>query len=576
MSETRASRGDWLWQTLRPLTGRFAELAAVSLFVNLLALAVPVFVLQVYDRVVFFAGLSTLQGLVLGVVVAIVFDFVLRQARARILQRAALGIDAALGRRLFSKLSSLPLKALERQSAAQWQTLRRDVEFIRNALGGPPLLLGIDLPFVAIFVAVIAVIATPVLWVLGIAIPAFLLLGLVSSRQLARANREEFDSAIGRDALLTEMVAGRTTLKALDMGRHLQRDLEDRHAAAIETSLRRGTLTDGFTHLGLALVLLTTVGMTAVGALAILDQQMTIGSLIAANMLANRITMPLNQLVPSWRAWTGFAQARRRLSRLFAMADERPETGLSFRRPSGRCAAEALRFRYGVEREPVIADVTLAFDPGLHALVGRSGAGKSTLMKLLQGLYAPESGRVLLDGADLAQFSREDLARWIGYVPQETFLMSGTIRDTIARNDPGVEDERIMRAAELAGAHEFIVDLAEGYAADAGEGGRRLSGGQRQRLAIARALLQDPPVLLLDEPTAHLDRPAEERLRDVLCELAKDHTVIIATYSPTLLAACHDIIVLERGRIVRAGPGKEIMAELFGSRGRVASIGEEG
>ena len=567
MSERGAGQsGGWLWQTIRPLTARFAELAGISLFVNLLALAVPVFVLQVYDRVVFFAGMSTLQGLVLGVTVAIAFDFVLRQARARILQRAALRIDAALGRRLFSKLSSLPLGALERQSAAQWQTLRRDVEFTRNALGGPPLLLCFDLPFVAIFVAVIAVIAAPVLPVLAIAIPAFLLLGVVSSRSLTRANRRELDSAIARDALLTEMVAGRTTLKALDMGRHLQRDLEGRHAAAIETALRRGTLTDGFTHMGLSLVLLTTVGMTTVGALAILEQQMTIGSLIAANMLAGRITQPLNQLVPSWRIWTSFLQARHRLNHLFAIADERPHTGLSFRRPAGLCTAEALCFRYGLEREPVIDGVAFTLTSGLYGLVGRSGAGKSTLMKLLQGLYVPESGRVLLDGADLEQFSREDLACWIGYVPQETFLMSGTIRDTIARNDPEVPDEQIMRAAELAGAHEFVVDMAEGYATDIGEGGRRLSGGQRQRLAIARALQQDPPVLFLDEPTANLDRAAEEHLRGILSELAKDHTILIATHSPVLLSACAGVIVLERGRMLKAGPVREVVPELFGDR----------
>ena len=567
-SQGRAGRRGWLAGTLRPLASRFSELAAASLFINLLALAVPVFVLQVYDRVVFLAGMSTLQGLVAGVVLAIAFDFVLRQARARILQRVALRIDADLGRRLFAKLSSLPLRSLEHQSAAEWQTLRRDLDHVRNAIGGPPALLGIDLPFVAIFVAVIAVIATPLLWVLALVVPAFVALGALSSALLSRASRRETDRGIDRDTLLTEMIVGRTTLKALDLIRHLRSDLEDRHAGAIEAALRRGALTDTFANLGLALALTTTVGMTAVGALAILEQQMTIGSLIAANMLANRITTPLNQLVSSWRTWTNFLQAKSRLSGLFALADERSDTSVEFRRPAGACRADALYFRYGDEREPVVAGVECAFDTGLHALVGPSGAGKSTLLKLMQGLYKPDSGRVLIDDADIQQFSRADLARWIGYAPQETFLMSGTIRDNIARNDPSVTDEQILAAAQRAGAHEFVVDLPDGYATEVGESGRRLSGGQRQRLGIARALVQSPPVLMLDEPTAHFDQQAERRLCSALRELAQRCTLVVVTHSPMLLSACRDITVLERGRILRTGASRDILPWLLGERQR--------
>ena len=559
---------------LRPLLSRFGELVGVSFLINLLALAVPVFVLQVYDRVVLFAGMSTLQGLTVGVIVAIVFDFILRQARARVLQRVALRLDADVGRRLFGKLSRLPLRDLERQSAAAWQTLRRDIDAIRDVLGGPPLLNGLDLPFAVVFVAVIAVIAAPTLPVLAVAIVAFVALGVASSRLISRTSRAEADRAVARDALLTEIIAGRTTLKALDMGERLKEVLEDRHASAIEVSLRRGALTDSSANVGVALAMLTTVGMTVAGALAILAQEMTIGALIAANMLANRVTTPFNQLVPSWRAWMHFRRALQRLGALFELADERLAAGISFPRPAGNCAAEAISFRYRDEHEPVIADLSLTLGPGMHCVVGPSGVGKTTLLKLLHGLYSPESGRVLLDGADIAQFPRRDLARWIGYVPQEPVLISGTVRDNIAGFDTDVADDRVMETAKLAGAHAFVVDLPDGYATDVGERGSRLSGGQRQRLAVSRALLHDPALLLLDEPTASLDQAAERHLCGVLTRLAGERNVVVVTHSPLLLSACDTVIVLRQGRVAARGPPAEIAPRLSGRQGgRAGSAG---
>ncbi|MBT6118763.1 MAG: ATP-binding cassette domain-containing protein, partial [Rhodospirillaceae bacterium] len=196
---------------------------------------------------------------------------------------------------------------------------------------------------------------------------------------------------------------------------------------------------------------------------------------------------------------------------------------------------------------------------------GANGSGKTTLLKLMQGLYRPEVGRVLLDGADVKQLARKDLARWIGYVPQDLFLFAGTVRDNIAKADPEASDEKIVAAARLAGLHEHVIDMPQGYATEIGEAGQRLSGGMRQRLAIARALIGDPPVLLLDEPSASLDRRAEEALRDTLTGLGRDRNVIVVTHSPILLPACANIVALEKGRIAMAGPTVEILPRLFGS-----------
>jgi ABC-type bacteriocin/lantibiotic exporter with double-glycine peptidase domain len=568
--EHRPARSFSLTTFVRPSIGR---LAFLSCFVNLLALAVPVFVLQVYDRVVFFAGLTTLQALAAGVLVAIAFDFVLRQARSRIIQDAALRIDATLGHALAERLARLPLAVLERRGLAQWHQYQRDVGTIRSALGGPPLLLAIDLPFVAIFIVLIAFVATPILWVLGVLVPIFVLSAVLSARSAGGATRAEQAAAISRDTIYSQLVAGRATVKALDMAAPLHRNLERAVADTIEASARRGRTTDGYSNFGTELSLLTTVALTSVGALAILDQQLTIGALIAANMLAGRIISPLNQLVTSWRSWAQYGQARRRLEELFALAEERSSSGIALPRPQGKLTAERLTFRYDGSERPAIDEVTFALGVGgMHGIVGANGSGKSTLLKLLQGLYAPSGGRVLLDGADIAQFSRFDLSRWIGYVPQESFLISGTIRDNIARFNTDIDDAAIISAATLAGAHGFISALPAGYATEVGEAGSILSGGQRQRLAVARALVFDPPVLLLDEPTAHLDRAAEHDLGRVLLDLSANRNIVTVSHSTVLLGACSDILMMTDGKITAAGNAADMLRRLGGVPAPVSPI----
>lgn len=561
-----------LQNLMRGLWPQYRELAFLSLFINFLALAVPIFVLQVYDRVVFFAGISTLQALVFGVAVAIAFDFVLRQARSRVLQRASVRVDAALSARLYDKLSRLSLRDLERSEGARWQVLQQDVARVRNTLGGIPVVLAVDVPFAFLFLVLIAVIAFPILWVVLLAVPLFVLIAVLSSRAAAVSARREQASLMARDASVAEFIHGRTTLKSLDLSPQVQERLELEQSETIMTALERGRQNDTFSNLGLALTLLTTVAITAVGAVAILDQSITIGALIATNMLANRLIAPLNQLVGTWRTWSAFQMARRRLEDVFALPDERGRTAVAMVRPEGVMAVENATFRYDTG-EPVLSGVNFTLRPGgLHGIVGRSGSGKSTLIKLMQGLYMPESGRVLIDGADIGQYARADLAKWIGYAPQETFLLSGSIRDNIARREHSDTDSEVVRAARLAGAHEFIVDLPDGYGTEVGEAGSRLSGGQRQRLAIARAVFGDPPVLLLDEPTANIDRPAEEQLREALLGLAGDHNVVVVTHSPVLLGACENILVLERGQIAAAGPGGDILPRLFAGEATPASL----
>ena len=275
--------------------------------------------------------------------------------------------------------------------------------------------------------------------------------------------------------------------------------------------------------MGLAVSVIATVAITGVGALAILDQQLTIGALIATNMLAARIIMPFHQLVGTWRSVAMCRQAVGRLNDLFALPSERAESAIAFDRPAGAVSFDGVTFRYMPGDEPVIDDIRLTLEArGLYAVMGVNGSGKTTLLKLAMGLYAPDAGRVLIDGADIAQFSRRDLTKWIGYVPQEIRLFSGSIRDNIAAAAPDAPDEDVMRAARLAGVHDFIAALADGYGADVGDGGASLPGGIRQKIGIARAVLGRPPVLLMDEPSSNLDRDSEVALADTLRNLSTD------------------------------------------------------
>ena len=267
----------WLWPFLEPLKSVFREVLAMSLFINFLALAVPVFTLQVYDRVVFHAGISTLKGLVIGMAIVLVFDFVLRQSRTRIMQTVALKVDVLVGRLLFEKVMALPLQTLESQPGAHWQALFRDVDMVRNTLSGSSAVLLTDLPFVLLFLGLIYVIATPIFPILMVILPLFMIVAWRSGSVMADANKQERQSGMNRDGMIAEMVAGRTTIKALALDRAMRPIWEEKHAANIENSVHRGSKADSYTNLGTTLTLMTTVSLTTFGAWFIIQQEMTMG-----------------------------------------------------------------------------------------------------------------------------------------------------------------------------------------------------------------------------------------------------------------------------------------------------------
>lgn len=562
----------WIRTLVEPLKPLFKEVLAVSFFLNLLAIAVPVFVLQVYDRVIFHAGISTLEGLVIGILVVIGFDFALRKARSRMLQAVALKIDVEISTRVVNKLLALPLRTLEMRPGNYWQLLFRDADVIRNVFSGQTAVLATDLLFGGIFLVMIAIIAWPVFWVLLIVFGLFVALAWHAGRFVDNASDKEKQKVVTRDSLISEIILGRTTVKALALSERMKDEWERRQEDSIVESINRGAQNDLYMYAGQSLTLIATVAMTTVGAIAILSQNLTMGGLIAANMLSNRLLSPMNQLVGTWRTYTAFKQSAQRLVQVFGEAEDLQESPIQMERPQGRITLENVTFRYAPEAAPALEDIKIEFPAtGMTAIMGPNGGGKTTLAKVILGLYPPSAGKVFVDGADLTQFARRDLARWMGYVPQDCVLFAGTIRENIAYAKPDATDEEIIRAATAARAHNLIITMPKGYGTPVGEGGGQLPGGLRQRIAIARALLNDPPILVMDEPTSSLDRTGEEELRHSLMTLAREKTIILVTHSPPMVHACQNVVIIERGRIKMAGPTQKTLEALGATRTRAAA-----
>lgn len=554
-----------LWKLIG---GHYVELLILSAFLNLMILAVPIFVLQVYDRVVAQQGLTTLAGLVMGMGVVLLFDFIFRKARSRLMQRAALKVEVDLNKRVYNKITALPLRTLESRPPAAWTSTFRDIDAVRNSLGGAGAVLIADLPFALVFLAFVWVIATPVAWVLTAMLPIFVLLTLISSSRLNKLNFSEREAGFKREMVLGDLMQGRQTIKALHMGPVLKERWEAATVDTVSAALDRGRATDGYSFVGSSLAMFTTIVLTTVGALAILNQEMTIGALIAANILASRTIQPFTQLVSGWRNFAMSKQAASRLEELLSLPEEVGDDSITLDRPQGEYKLEDLRFAFLPGAAPAVEGVNVTILPGgLHAVVGRNGSGKTTLLKLMSGLYAPQAGRVLIDGIDIAQVSRRQLSDWIGFVPLEVDFFHGSISENISFGKAGgASDDEVIAAARDMGAHDAIVDLPDGYNTIIGEGGVSLSAGQAQRIALARAVVGDPPILLLDEPTSKLDSDTERVVAEALKTRADTKMVIVVTHSPGLIKLCDDVIVLERGRAVAAGPVDQILRKDGGLR----------
>jgi subfamily B ATP-binding cassette protein HlyB/CyaB len=551
----------WFMAAVGKYRGPLSEVLVASFFLQLFALVTPLFFQVVIDKVLVHRGLSTLEVLALGLGLLALFDAALGGLRTYLFTHTTNRIDVELAARLFRHLTALPLAYFQARRVGDTVARVRELETIRQFLTSSALTLVLDLGFALAFLAVLFLYSVPLAAVVAAALPLHVALSLAVLPRLRARLDEKFRSGAENQAFLVETVGGIETVKAMALEPALQRRWEEQVARYVGAAFRVAGLANWATQ-GVTLVSkLVTVLILYLGARLVIANAMTVGELVAFNMLAGQLAAPVLRLAGLWQ---DFQQARLSIDRLGDVLNAVPEpsgAGRAVPPPiHGDIRLEAVTFRYRPDGPPVVDGVSLQIPAGqVLGLVGPSGSGKSTLAKLLQRLYVQESGRILVDGIDLSLVDPAWLRRQVGVVLQESVLFNGSVRDNIAVAEPAMPLERIVAAARLAGAHEFVAELPEGYDTLIGERGATLSGGQRQRVAIARALVGNPRILIFDEATSALDYESEAAIQANMQRICAGRTVILVAHRLSTLRIADRIVTLERGRLVEDGAPEALL-----------------
>src|ERR1051325_9072530 len=551
------------------------EALMASLALQVFALLTPLFFQVVVDKVLVHKGLSTLTVIAIGLLGAVLFESALTALRTYVFAHTTSRIDVELGARLFRHVLALPLAYFEARRVGDTVARVRELENIRQFLTGPALTSIIDIAFAGIFIAVMLYYSPLLTLIVLAAIPCYVVLMVAAMPVFRRRLNERFTRGAENQAFLVEAVTNIQTLKAGATEPQASRRWDEQLAAYVASSFKVTRLA-AFAGEGIHLVQkLVTVGILWLGALEVINGAMTVGGLVAFNMLAGRVAQPILRLA---QLWQDLQQTGISVARLGDILNTRAENAIAGARAQlppikGEIQFDQVRFRYRPDGAEVLRGVSFRVEAGtVLGIVGRSGSGKSTVAKLMQRLYVPERGRVLIDGSDLALADPAWLRRQIGVVLQENRLFARSIRENIALADPGAPMEAVMQAAKLAGAHEFILELPEGYDTLVGEQGATLSGGQRQRIAIARALMTNPRILILDEATSALDYESERIIQDNMRFISKGRTVIIIAHRLSAVRDAQRILVVEHGEIVEQGSHAELLQQPEGRYARLHAM----
>jgi ATP-binding cassette, subfamily C, bacterial LapB len=565
-------RGHWFWSAIWAQRFVYRDVLAAALLLNVLALALPFFTMNVYDRVVPNHAVETLWALAAGVAVALCAELVLRHLRGRFVDEASARVDVQLSARLFEQVLNLQL-AQRPSSVGSFAQNLRGFEQVRDFVASGTVTALIDLPFAVLFVLALLWISP---WLALPSVLAFVLIvagGWLLQRRLHALSETTWRASAQRHALLVETLSSLETVKTQGAESVLQARWERHNVFLARVGLQMRALQTGAMH-GLSWVVqAVSVVVVLIGVYLISERQLTLGALVAAGMLGGRALAPAGQIVGLLMQSQAARTALEGLDRLMAQPVERPDPDsgaaprLERRHFEGAIEFRDVRFTYPEAETPALDGVRLKIRPGERvAVIGRVGSGKTSLLRLAAGLYTPDEGAVLVDGIDLRQIDPAELRRHTGFVSQDVLLFQGTLRENIVLGLPFADDAAVLAAAETAGLTEWVDRHPRGFDLPVGERGERLSGGQRQAVGLARALLHDAPMLLLDEPTSGMDFSTEAQLTQRLAAFAQGRTVLLVTHRTSLLALVDRVVVVDQGKVVADGPRDQVMASLQSGR----------
>ncbi|WP_244516176.1 type I secretion system permease/ATPase [Halomonas daqiaonensis] len=556
----------WFWGVIRENRKLYRDVIIGSVMINLFAVAMPLFVLNVYDRVVPNQATETLWVLSAGIFIVLCFDLAMRLMRNAFVDLAASRADVKLSSSIMARVLGLRMEARPASTGSFAATLQ-SFESVRAFIGSATIVSLVDLPFVLMFAGIIALIGPPLVIPVLVGIVFVLLYAMAAQSKLHELSETTWRVGAQRNATLVESISNLETVKSLRAESRIQGTWEKASAFLSRTSAQLRLVSSSVSSVALWAQHSVAVCVIIIGVYQIIEGNLSQGGLIAAYLLSSRAMAPISQAAALLAQYHQSSTALDSLNAVMERPVERPEGKAFVDRPliRGEIRFDKVSFRYPDEERDALRDISLKLEAGEKvALLGRVGCGKSTLNKLMLGLYQPTAGAVMVDGVDIRQFDPLQLRRHIGYVPQDVSLFYGTLRDNIVAGggSDGVDDEALLRAIELAGLQGLVNGHPHGVDLSVGEGGQMLSGGQRQAVAIARALVHDPQILLLDEPSSAMDHASEEAFKANLKAYAQGKTMIVVSHRTSLLSLVDRIVVIDAGKVVADGPRDKVVEAL--------------
>ncbi len=569
---------DWFWGSLKENWKIYQEVILATFMINMFALGSTLYIMNVYDRVIPNSAYETLWVLSLGALVVYIFDFVIKNLRAYFLDIAGRKADVKISAKLYEQMLGMTLAARP-ASAGVLASNMREFETIRDFFTSATMTALVDVPFSLFFILIIAVIAGPLAIVPLVAIPIVVTASWFLQKPMQKIIRESLHENALKNALLFETITGLETIKTQAAEGHVQRKWEELCEKSSRTSVKSRRVASFAMNFSLFIQQATTIGVVIAGVYLISNAVITQGALIATVILVGRALGPLSAVTGLLTRFNQSWQSLRQLEELMRKPVERPADKhfISIPRVGGRLEFRDVVFKYPGQSHPAVNHLSFVIEPGDHVgVIGAVGSGKTTMERLILNKYQPDTGAILLDGTDVRQIDPGDLRRNIGVVQQSPQLFYGSVRENITMGHETAPDRDVLRAAELSGVMEFLRDSEKGLDTQVGERGESLSGGQRQAVAIARSLLYDPPVMILDEPTAAMDPASENRLRKRLKVLCEGKTTLLITHKGSMLDLVDKLILIDRGRLIAFGPRDEVIRKLqarqYGTRAEHTDI----